>query len=84
MNRKTLPCIRREGPETKSIPQSNKDQFAMTRCPPTPSPSTTDLEIPPEHAIPAETFAVEKWRIRLKTLFGRLHLEREVYKRLRP
>jgi hypothetical protein len=55
----------------------------MTRCPPRPSPSTTDLEIPPEHAIPPETFAVEKWRIRLKTFWGRLYLEREVSKRLR-
>lgn len=56
----------------------------MPACPPTPSPSTTDLEKPPdEHAISPEIFAVEKWKIRLKTLFGRLHLEREVYKRVR-
>jgi hypothetical protein len=41
------------------------------------------LEKPPEHTIPSEAFTVEKWRIRLKTFFGRLHLEREVSKRLR-
>jgi hypothetical protein len=37
-----------------------------------------DLAFPP-----SETVAVEKLRIKLRTWFGRFHLEREIHKRLR-
>ena len=59
----------------------------MKHCPPTPSPSTTDLKTStPETLVPGPDPAsgyetVAKLRIKMKAWFGRLHIEHVMYKR---
>jgi hypothetical protein len=61
----------------------------MKHCPPAPSPSTTDLAKPtPETPLvpvatdpAADQEVVTRLRIKVKAWFGRLNIEREMYRR---